>query len=435
MAGCPQRSGRLEIKITQGRLTPADTISIKHKEVYMIADILNEAKKEQANQEISLYKKMELLGVEHYSPSSISQFLNNQVLWCMNRIYGIRSLYPKPALSRGISIEKAVQDVLIGSADNATKSALKYFQHSTVRDLLKPYPLTVKGFSKDQIQNIMMTPPKEKFFAAFSDIIETHWKFNQNLPSWLDPNDEGKKIMLKLINEYETVESVTESVLSYFQNQIKGEKFRYQSKVSRKITEAGGVEMTGYTDFENSVLGFDLKTSLRKPKDFSKVSLSHKCQASFYANSLRKDWILVYASPLNSDQKKEIAIHSIKDSGTPKEIAKLYKEISEDGKGTTEPTVIKYLDLFSQSDYILPEPVKEIPVSQSESVKWQKYNVQAIRSMNALISSCNPDNIKDEIKELCFSNPESMMLDPHEKELIQEFYGLSIETKENEETA
>lgn len=399
----------------------------------MIADILNEAKKEQT-EEISLYKKMELLGVEHYSPSSISQFLNNQVLWCMNRIYGIRSLYPKPVLSRGLSIEKAVQDVLIGSSENATKSALRYFQHSTTKDLLKPYPVTVKGFTKDQIQNVMMTLPKEKFFAAFADIIETHWKLNPALPTWLDPDDEGQKIILKLTREYELIESVTESVLSYFQSQIKGEKFKYQSKVSRKITEAGGVEMIGYTDFENSLVGFDLKTSVRKPKDFSKVSLSHKCQASFYADSLRKDWILVYASPLSSDQKKEIAMHSIKGSGTPKEIAKLYKEISEDGKGTTEPTVIKYLDLFSQSDYRLPEPVKEIPVSQSESVKWQKYNIQAIRSMNALIRACNPDRIKEEIKELCFSNPEAMMLDPHEKELIQEFYGLSIETEESEET-
>ncbi|HNJ00086.1 MAG TPA: hypothetical protein PL169_28760 [Leptospiraceae bacterium] len=113
------------------------------------------------------------------------------------------------------------------------------------------------------------------------------------------------------------------------------------------------------------------------------------------------------------------------------DIAKQYKNFSPDGKGTTKPTVEKFLTELLEGSWKEPKGVTEIEVSEKQTAQGKILNQLTARAIQHIINSCKQENLIEDMKIFCVDKPDGMMADPIEKEMIREVWGLDSEEEQD----
>ncbi|HMY69483.1 MAG TPA: hypothetical protein PL048_08400 [Leptospiraceae bacterium] len=391
-------------------------------------------------EEISLLNaKYDQLALEHFSISSLNSFRENRMTWAVRYLLKKYSSYPKPSMIRGQALEAALWNYVSGSSTDSRVYMDRYFKTKTLLQIIGEskkaglYPVIPPEWKnkQGQIAGAISQFGDEKYWQTVLDIFENLHKIQgDSLREYMLP-DSLESLYKKMKREYQFIHSSFDDLIEY------GEKFRsridsvkYQNRVTGYIAKIE-IPVIGFTDFELPEYGVDLKTSLTKPNE-KKLSQSHICQCAFYSEIQNKPWKLAYVTPVSSDDKKKSVFHKLYSRGlSADDIAKQYKNFSPDGKGTTKPTVEKFLTELLEGSWKEPKGVTEIEVSEKQTAQGKILNQLTARAIQHIINSCKQENLIEDMKIFCVDKPDGMMADPIEKEMIREVWGLDSEEEQD----
>lgn len=379
---------------------------------------------EKTRQEILLASKYEAVGIDRFSPSSLSAFRTNRMRWALRYALEFKSMYPAPAMYRGNAIERAIKEEL-GDLPDGLERAIRYLQFDVAKSILRLYPNLPEGWEVNLIASKLSLFDRDKFIGTISDVFELLPKINPTLPKWID-SEFPSKIIKKIGKQYMIIDETYPESLEYFRSLG---LLVYQHKIERDEIFGLPIKFVGYADFVSKVnhIGYDLKTREKK-KD---ITLEEKCQMSAYADLTGLDWVVVMVNPLSATAKKETEIIAMAKSGLgSKEIAKSWKD--SQGKGTTEKYVLELIEKANLGKIGKVEKLNTYKLSKSEVETYNQWNRATAEAINFVIKNSRKASLIEDLKKQCIANPEDMFLDPHEKEKIREIWGLDVEGEDED---
>ncbi|TGL35581.1 hypothetical protein [Leptospira perdikensis] len=389
------------------------------------------------NQMKSVSNKLGDIDIERFSISSFNAFRRNRFTWYLRYVADFKSRWPMEGAWRGNAIESAVMRSLMDpvkeslTMEKLVGDAINVYQREVVSHLLHVFPKGLENFSDEKIEKIMMAMDKTQFPQVLKTIVDVLYKLNmdEDLPEYVFPESEDySKYLKKVEKQYSLIESAVPYAVEYFKS-IPGTP-NYQTRLLYHGFKLG-LPVIGFTDFEYTEFGIDLKTSGSIPKKWEDVSLDYKCQAAFYSVHQKKPWKIVYVGKLNQDQIKENLITKLHHEGlSSKEIMVRYKEIT--GSGTTEPTVSKILDVTSKPDWEPHKPLKEFLLPESETAELNEINRFTGLSILQCLKSSRRDNLLDDMKYFCIGDLDHIFLDKDQSREIAKVWGFKVPTTEEE---
>jgi hypothetical protein len=407
-----------------------------------------EAEKVGKKQRLQL-SKFEEAGIERFSPSSFNAFRTNRITWALRYIFEHKSRYWMFSAYRGNVIENEIKSFLSNekekSIEEHIQSAIENYHHAIISNLFKDnggvYDKTIGGFDKDALAAKLKTVTVDKFPAMVADILRTHNKLNShlNLPAFTNPDDEDfKKQLIKMEKEYILIsQGVTEGI-KYF-SQFKGQEIKMQQRLECMAYDLV-IPTIAYSDFETKEFIYELKTvaPAKFPKDFSEISLGHKTQAAFNSKYRNKVTKLIYVSSISESVKlkfhKDSYIYeSAKIGMSVEDIFKSYRT-PDDGK-TTKNYVSEFIAKMQAPDFVapsLPEAIRVFDFTLKDAERFDKVNYVCAQAINTLFEKANKNNFTQDIKFLCWSDPEGMLVDKDQKEAIQSIWGIELQESEEE---
>ncbi|PJZ87015.1 hypothetical protein [Leptospira levettii] len=385
----------------------------------------------------SVSNKLGDVDIERFSISSFNAFRRNRFTWYLRYIADFKSRWPMEGAWRGNAIESAVMRSLMDpvkdslTMEKLVSDAINVYQREVVSHLLKVYPHGLEHFTDEKIEQLMMAMDKTQFPLALKSIVDVLYKhnINEDLPEYVIPDSEDySKYLKKVEKQYPLIESAVPYAVEYFKS-IPGVP-NYQTRLLHHGFELG-IPVLGFTDFEYTEFGIDLKTSGSIPKKWEDVSLDNKCQAAFYSVHQKKPWKIVYVGKLNQDQIKENLITKLYNDGlSSKEILVRYKNLT--GTGTTEPTVSKILDVTTKPGWEIHKPIKEFILPESETAELNEINRFTGMSILQCLKSSRRDNLLDDMKYFCVGDLDHMFLDKDQSREISKVWGFNLPTSEEE---
>lgn len=381
-----------------------------------------------------LSAKYDVLNLEHFSISSLNSFRENRMIWAIRYLMKKYSSYPKPSMLRGQALEAALWNFVSGSSTDSIVYMDRYFKTKMILQIIGEekkaglYPVIPPEWKnkQNQIASAVAQFNDDKYWQTVLDIFDSIHKIQgDSLKEYMHP-DNLSALYKKMKREYQFIHNSINDLIEYgckFKSRI---DVKYQRKVTGYIQEVE-IPIIGFTDFELPEYGVDLKTSLTKVNE-KKISYSHICQCAFYSDAQGKPWRLAYVTPVSFEDKKKSIFHKLYKEGlSAEEIAKQYKNLSSDGKGTTKPTVEKFIDELSDGLWKEPKGLTEIEVSEKQIMQGKVLNQITAKSIQHIISNCRQENLIEDMKIFCIDKPDGMMADPVEKDMIREVWKLDVE--------
>lgn len=407
-----------------------------------------EAAKEGKKQRLQL-SKFEEAGIERFSPSSFNAFRTNRITWALRYIFEHKSRYWMFSAYRGNVIENEIKSFLSNekekSIEEHIQSAIENYHHAIISNLFKEnggvYDKTIGDFNKDALATKLKSVTIDKFPAMVADILRTHNKLNSHisLPAFTNPDDEDfKKQLTKMEKEYILIrQGITEGI-KYFA-QIKGQDIKMQQRLECMAYDLV-IPTIAYSDFETKEFIYELKTvaPAKFPKDFSKISLGHKTQAAFNSKYRKKVTKLIYVSSISEsviDQyhKDSFILESAKLGLSASQIFETYK--SPRGGKTTKAYAEKKITEFLAPDFKgleKPEAIRVFDFTLKDAERFDKVNYVCAQAINTLFEKANKNSFTQDIKFLCWSDPEGMLVDKDQKEAIEKIWGIELQESEEE---
>lgn len=390
--------------------------------------------RDKTRSEILLASKYEELDLEHFSASSMNLWRQNRMSWFLRYILHKRSLYPAPSMYRGSAIERAIQEAFTGSSKGSISDrAKKYTKFDVIKAILKIYPVLPNEWvgQESDVRNFFSGLNDEKFVEAVKTIFETLPKLNPGVFEWIQGEVNYLKIVKKIEKQFRIIQDVSEA--GYEHLKLRG-KLSYQRKI--QVSNPFGIDnitFKGYADWIDTEdeIGIDLKV---KEKRIKEISLAEKCQMAAYSEYTGMDWEVLVLTPMGKEAKKEIILHDLFLGGCrePKEMAQAFKLTTTNG--TTPAYCEKMINLFSQPDYKKPTNVNIFKVSESDKKIGMAWNEITAKGINSMIEKARKGNLMDDLLLQCIGDPEGLLVDPHERELIRETWGIDVQINEEEES-
>lgn len=391
--------------------------------------------------------KYESVEIERFSPSSFNSFRKNRITWALRYIFKFKSRYPMTAAYRGNAIEKQIQQFLSNdttplSVEDHVQNAIEFYHHCIISNLFQQglYEVTAKGFKVESLATLLKGINKDKFPSVIESICATHNILNSHieLPQFTNSKDEDYgKYIRKLQKEYLLIEQGVREGIKYF-SQFKGQEIKMQQRLEVQAYNLV-IPTISFSDFETKEFIYELKTvSPQKfPEKLDKVSLGHKTQAAFNSKYRKKPTKLVYISSvsdkaMNDFHKEYFICQSAANGMNAEQIFKSY--ISPTGGKTTKAYVEKYLASMQEKEFekpVEPTPIRIFDFSIEQAEKYDKVNYMDAHGINAIFEKANKNSFDSDIKNLCWSDPEEMMVDKDQKKAIEKIWG--IELNEGEE--
>lgn len=410
---------------------------------------IEEAAKEGKKQRLQL-SKFESVELERFSPSSFNSFRRNRMTWALRYIFKFHSRYPMFSAYRGNVIEKQIQNYISIASEKMTiqdyvQEAVEMYHHMIVLNLFQKglYEQTARGFNTESLGVMLKGIDKERFPKVIETILVTHNKLNAHvsLPAFTNPEDEDfGKYLRKLEKEYALIfQGVTEGI-KYF-SFLRDKKYAFQRRLEVQAYNLV-IPTISYSDFEDDDDKFiyELKTvsPQKLPKEFNKIDLGHKTQMAFNVKYRKREGKLVYISSVSekslNDYDKDSFIHGSFERGwSVDEIYKAY--ISPSGGKTTKPYIEKYKTLMDSPGYqkpVEPKPILEYKFTFADAERFDKVNYMDAQAINSIFEKANKNSFDEDIKRLCWSNPEEMMVDKDQKEAIEKIWGIELQESEEE---
>lgn len=408
-----------------------------------------EAAKEGKKQRLQL-SKFEEAGIERFSPSSFNAFRTNRITWALRYIFEHKSRYWMFSAYRGNVIENEIKSFLSNekekSIEEHIQSAIENYHHAIISNLFKDnggvYNVTSSKFDKDALATALKKIKVDKFPAMVADILRSHNKLNSHLslPAFTNPDDEDfKKQLTKMEKEYILIrQGITEGI-KYF-SQIKGKEIKMQQRLEVMAYDLV-IPTIAYSDFETKEFIYELKTvaPAKFPKDFSKIPLGHKTQAAFNSKYRKKVTKLIYVSSISEAvqlkfHKDSYIYESAKSGMSAKDIYQTYR--TPTGGETTLKYVNEFIAKMQAPDSVapsLPEAIRVFDFTLKDAERFDKVNYVCAQAINTLFEKANKNNFTQDIKFLCWSDPEGMLVDKDQKEAIQNIWGIELQETEEEE--
>lgn len=386
------------------------------------------------SQSLSVGNKLDDLEIERFSISSFNGFRRNRFTWYLRYVLGFKSRWPMVGAWRGQAIEDALMRGM-SVKDESAESLVAYgtltFQRKVAEKLISVYPNVIDGYDAERIGKLLEGMTKDKFPGAIKSIIESHLRLNENedLVEYLYPESKDfLKYIKQIEKQYSIIDEAIPEAVQWYRAQEA--KYDYQKKITFNGWDLGR-PVIGYTDIEFLPFGTDLKSGQKMPKTWNDVSLDYKLQASFYSLATGKPWKIIYVSKLSNDQAKENIIAHLNMEGlSSKDIAKKYKEFSPDGSGTTEPTVIKILDIVTKPEWEVNVPIRVFDLPLDEVDYYNRINRFTGEAILNVIKSCRRDHLEEDMRFHCLGDLEHMFIDKDEKKKIKEVWGFELEDAE-----
>jgi hypothetical protein len=388
----------------------------------------------------NIFSKLNILGIDHLSSSSLSKFYSNRLLFSLDKILKQKSNYPKIKMIRGKTIEFHIAAAL----ENKDFDYEYYYFFNVVHEILQMFKNEkTKNKVKDSFMNDIKQG-KEIFISNLRNNILTLIEDEKDLPNWLD-TEEIEKIISQIQNEFTTIELVKNDSIDYFRK-LKNEEGFIQYQVSKKINHKFFYDFLDFyifLDWESKNYIFELKTTSKKISSFEEIPIQNKIQIVLYSYFNSKDTRAIYISPpsikeVNEYRKKKIIIDLLNEGNSIEDIIKfeLYKKRSGSETNTTKQYIQKIID--EDKNNLLSEPkssINEILFTYNDSLKWEKFIKYLIDSFFKFIDSIDTSTnqtIVESILMQSMSNIDLRFVDKDEFEKLKEIFGLGFIYKNEE---
>ena len=391
----------------------------------------------------NIFSKLNILGIDHLSSSSLSKFYSNRLLFSLDKILKQKSNYPKIKMIRGKTIEFHIASAL----ENKDFDYEYYYFFNIVHEILQMFK---NEKTKSKVRDLFMNDiksGKEIFISNLRNNILTLIEDEKDIPKWLNA-EEIEKIISLIQEEFTTIELVKNDSIDYFRN-IKNEEGFIQYQVSKKINHKFFYDFLDFyifLDWESKNYIFELKTTSKKISSFEEIPIQNKIQIVLYSYFNSKDTKAIYISPpsikeVNEYRKKKIIIDLLNEGNSIEDIIKfeLYKKRSGSETNTTKQYIQKIID--EDKNNLLSEPkssINEILFTYKDSLKWEKFIKYLIGSFFKFIDSIDTSTnqtIVESILMQSMSNIDLRFVDKDEFEKMKEIFGLGFiyDNKEMEE--
>ena len=80
-----------------------------------------------------------------------------------------------------------------------------------------------------------------------------------------------------------------------------------------------------------------------------------------------------------------------------------------------------------------PEAIRVFDFTLKDAERFDKVNYVCAQAINTLFEKANKNSFTQDIKFLCWSDPEGMLVDKDQKEAIQSIWGIELQETEEEE--
>jgi len=388
----------------------------------------------------NIFSKLNKLGINNLSPSSLSKFYSNRLLFSLDKILKQKSNYPKIKMIRG----KAIEYYIAANLDGKEFDYEYYYLYNVVHEILQMFK---NNKTKSKVMNSFMDDikqGKEIFISNLRNNILTLIEDEKELPKWLD-TEEIEKIISLVQDELTTIELVKYDSLDYFRK-IKNEEGYIQYQVSKRMNHKFFYDFLDFyifLDWESKNYIFELKTTSKKISSFDEMPIQNKIQIALYSYFNSKDTRAIYVSPpgikeVNDYRKKKIIIDLLNEGNSIEDIIKfeLYKKRSGSETNTTKQYIQKIID--ESKNNLLTEPkssINEILFTYNESLKWEKFIKYLIDSFFIFIDSINTktnQTIVDSILMQSMNNIDLRFVDKDELEKMKEIFNLGFIYKSEE---
>ena len=234
----------------------------------------------------NIFSKLNILGIDHLSSSSLSKFYSNRLLFSLDKILKQKSNYPKIKMIRGKTIEFHIAAAL----ENKDFDYEYYYFFNVVQEILQMFKNDkIKNKVRDLFMNDIKSG-KEIFISNLRNNILTLIEDEKDIPKWLNA-EEIEKIISLIQEEFTTIELVKNDSIDYFRK-IKNEEGFIQYQVSKKINHKFFYDFLDFyifLDWESKNYIFELKTTSKKISSFEEIPIQNKIQIVLYSYFNSKD--------------------------------------------------------------------------------------------------------------------------------------------------